>query len=65
MSLLDLCLVFAVILLAVRSQIQAEVIRDFEAYMLRMEAMETVEVVKLAVEYEPIVTGEDEIGTRR
>lgn len=37
MSLLDLCLVFAVILLAVRSQIQAEVIRDFEAYMLRME----------------------------
>ena len=37
MSLLDLCLVFAVILLAVRSQIQAEVIRDFEAYMLRMD----------------------------
>jgi hypothetical protein len=40
MTLLDLSLVFAVILLAVRSQIQAEVIRDFERYMLRMEREE-------------------------
>jgi hypothetical protein len=40
MTLLDLALVFAVILLAVRSQIQGEVIRDFERYMLRMEERE-------------------------
>lgn len=40
MSLLDLCLVFAVILLAVRSQIQADIIKDFERYMLRMEERE-------------------------